>query len=128
VAVEPNCTLEGDEPRTCRGGRPRHTGDQHVADAALAAVQFRVFTIGEAVKTLPAELTGRRSEVPRSDIVRMRDLIGHHYYKLDAQIVLATTGQPPTALRDACQAPRDWRRRWCGSADGGGRDAYGSTV
>lgn len=62
-----------------------------------------MFTIGEAVKALPEELTGRRPEVPSADIARMRDLIGHHYHKLDAQIVRATIGEPLTALRDACQ-------------------------
>jgi hypothetical protein len=29
-------------------------------------------------------------------------LIGHHYYKLDTQIVRATIGQPLDRLRDAC--------------------------
>jgi uncharacterized protein with HEPN domain len=35
---------------------------------------------------------------------RMRDLIGHHYYKLDPQIVRATVGQPIGQLRAACEA------------------------
>ncbi|MCL3861750.1 hypothetical protein [Actinotalea sp. K2] len=48
----------------------------------LAAFQFHVFTTG----------------------ARMRDLIGHHYYKLDAQIVHATIGQALERLRDACHA------------------------
>ncbi|MDO8120696.1 DUF86 domain-containing protein [Isoptericola sp. b490] len=60
--------------------------------------------IGEAVKALSADLTGGHPEVPWSDIARMRDLIGHHYYKLDAQIVRATIGAPLGALRNACHA------------------------
>ncbi|MCB2175188.1 MAG: DUF86 domain-containing protein [Actinomycetales bacterium] len=78
----------------------RHPGDADLADAVLAAAQFHVFTIGEAVKALSADLTGGHPEVPWSDIARMRDLIGHHYYKLDAQIVRATIGTP----LDACHA------------------------
>ncbi len=81
----------------------RHPEDADLADIVLAAIQFHVFTIGEAVKALPAELTGRQPGVPWQEIARMRDLIGHHYYKLDAQIVRATIGQPLTALRDACR-------------------------
>lgn len=80
----------------------RHTDDPESADVALAAVQFHVFTIGEAVKALPAEMTDRRPDVPWSQIARMRDLIGHHYYRLDAQIVRATIGEPLRRLRDAC--------------------------
>ena len=82
----------------------RHPHDRDVVDATLAAVQFHVFTIGEAVKALPRELTERRPDVPWSDIARMRDLIGHHYYKLDSEIVRATVGRPLTALHDACQS------------------------
>lgn len=82
----------------------RHPDDADLADAVLAAAQFHVFTIGEAVKALSADLTGGHPEVPWSDIARMRDLIGHHYYKLDAQIVRATVGAPLGTLRNACLA------------------------
>ena|SRR5664280_1418997 len=34
----------------------------------------------------------------------MRDLIGHHYYKLGPQIVRATIGAPVERLRAACKA------------------------
>jgi len=34
----------------------------------------------------------------------MRDLIGHHYYKLDPQIVRVTIGAPVERLRSACEA------------------------
>lgn len=82
----------------------RHTEDDELPDVVLAAVQFHVFTIGEAVKALPSELTARRPDVPWSDIARMRDLIGHHYYKLDVVIVRATIGEPLERLRAACES------------------------
>jgi uncharacterized protein with HEPN domain len=71
---------------------------------ALDAVQRRVFTIGEAVKALSRGLRQRHPDVPWSDIARMRDLIGHHYYKLDPQIVRATIGAPVERLQTACEA------------------------
>ena len=80
----------------------RHDEDDDLPEVALAAIQFHVFTIGEAVKALPIELTNRRPDVPWSAIARMRDLIGHHYYKLDATIVRATIGDPVARLRAAC--------------------------
>ncbi|WP_159805939.1 HepT-like ribonuclease domain-containing protein [Cellulomonas citrea] len=82
----------------------RHAEDDELPEVVLAAIQFHVFTIGEAVKALPSELTARRSDVPWSDIARMRDLIGHHYDKLDAVIVRATIGEPLERLRAACEA------------------------
>lgn len=82
----------------------RHSDDDDVPDVVLAAVQFHVFTIGEAVKALPDDLRGQRPDVPWSDIARMRDLIGHHYDKLDAAIVRATTGDPLARLRVACES------------------------
>lgn len=85
----------------------RLSSEPDAAPIVLAAIQFHVFTIGEAVKALPVTLTAERPEVPWSDIARMRDLIGHHYYKLDTykldtQIVRATIGRPLDRLRDAC--------------------------
>ncbi|EYR62727.1 nucleotidyltransferase [Actinotalea ferrariae CF5-4] len=82
----------------------RHAEDDGVAEVALAATQFHVFTIGEAVKALPREVKDRQPDVPWSDIARMRDLIAHHYYKLDATIVRATIGGPLDRLRAACEA------------------------
>ena len=82
----------------------RYPGDPDVATVAMDAVQRRVFTIGEAVKALSRGLRQRHPDVPWSDIARMRDLIGHHYYKLDPQIVRATIGAPVERLRAACEA------------------------
>lgn len=84
----------------------RHAEDDELPEVVLAAIQFHVFTIGEAVKALPDEMTAQRPDVPWSDVARMRDLIGHHYYKLDAIIVRATIGDPLDRLRAACEAMR----------------------
>ena len=81
-----------------------HPQDAEVEQVALDAIHYRVFTIGEAVKALSSDLRAAHPEVPWSDIARMRDLIGHHYYKLDPQIVRATIGDPFARLRVACEA------------------------
>jgi len=82
----------------------RYPDDDDVAQVALDAVQRRVQTIGEAVKALSPGLRERHPDVPWSDIARMRDLIGHHCYKLDPQIVRATLGEPVAHLRAGCEA------------------------
>lgn len=80
----------------------RDPDDADLNAAVVAAWQFHVLTIGEAVKALPPGVTSKRPEVPWSDIARMRDLIGHHYYRLDPEIVRATIGAPLAELRTAC--------------------------
>ena len=82
----------------------RYPNDLDLAQVALDAVQRHVFTVGEAVKALSVDLRERHPDVPWSDIARMRDLIGHHYYKLDPQIVRATIREPVERLRAACEA------------------------
>jgi uncharacterized protein with HEPN domain len=82
----------------------RYSGDLDVARVALDAVRHRVFTIGEAVKALSLDMREDHPAVPWSDMARMRDLIGHHYDKLDPQIVRATIGEPVNHLRVACRA------------------------
>lgn len=79
-----------------------HPPDGPHAQVALDAIQFRIMTIGEAVKALSGSLRTASPDVPWSDIARMRDLIGHHYYRVDAQIVRATIGAPIAQLRSTC--------------------------
>src|SRR5674476_992152 len=64
----------------------------------------RLHDRGGPVKGLSLGLRQRYPDVPWSDMARMRDLIGHHYYKLDPQIVRATIGAPVERLRAACKA------------------------
>ena len=51
----------------------------------------------------PAARTARYPKVPWSNIAKMRDLIGHHYYRRDPQIILATIREPLTQLRAASE-------------------------
>lgn len=41
--------------------------------------------------------------MPWSNIAKMRDFIGHHYYRRDPEIILATIREPLTQLRAACE-------------------------
>lgn len=85
----------------------KDVGSDACDEVVVAAIQYWVFVIGEAVKALSTETTARQPQVPWSDIARMRDLIGHHYYKLDAQIVRATIGAPLAQLEAACVELRE---------------------
>jgi uncharacterized protein with HEPN domain len=46
--------------------------------------------VGEAVKTLPDEVTRRHPEIPWRLIAGMRDHITHEYFRVDAAVLWAT--------------------------------------
>jgi uncharacterized protein with HEPN domain len=65
-----------------------HTIEQFVADeAAFDAVLFNLQVIGEAIKKLPLNARASLPEADRSGPVRLRDLIAHHYFALDPDII-----------------------------------------
>jgi len=56
-------------------------------EAIFDAVLFNLQVIGEATKKLPAEARSVLSEAGGSAPARLRDLIAHHYFALDAEII-----------------------------------------
>lgn len=65
-------------------------------EAIFDAVLFNLQVIGEATKKLPAEARSALSEAGGAEPARLRDLIAHHYFALDAEIIweVATTHVP----------------------------------
>lgn len=46
--------------------------------------------IGEAVKNIPKEITEEYSEIPWSEIAKMRDVLTHHYFGVDDKVLWDT--------------------------------------
>jgi len=46
--------------------------------------------IGEAVKNIPKEITEQHSDIPWSDIAKMRDVLTHHYFGVDDKVLWDT--------------------------------------
>ena len=57
--------------------------DHKTQDAVIRNLEI----IGEAVKQLPAELTGRHESIPWKDIAGMRDRLIHHYFGVNLKMV-----------------------------------------
>ncbi len=73
------------------------TFESFLADEAIFdAVLFNLQVIGEATKKMPVEARSTLSEAGGSAPARLRDLIAHHYFALDAEIIweVATTHIP----------------------------------
>jgi uncharacterized protein with HEPN domain len=74
------------------------TADEAIFDAVL----FNLQVIGEAVKRLPADARAAMPEAESAGPARLRDLIAHHYFALDAEIIWeVATIRVPKILAEA---------------------------
>ena len=83
--------------------RASTAGDEAEAQMAFDALLYRLLVIGEAVKALPANLRDREPMVPWNEVPRLRDLLAHHYYRVDPQIIRRTVDAPLRDLQAAAQ-------------------------
>ncbi len=51
------------------------------------SVLKRLENIGEAIKNIPAEFTGKYPDIPWRDMARLRDKLIHGYFDINAHIV-----------------------------------------
>jgi len=59
----------------------------HADEVLLDAVLFNLSVIGEAAKNLPDEARAAAPQADWTGPARMRDLIAHHYFAVDARII-----------------------------------------
>lgn len=79
------------------------TGDVAGEDAAFDAIAYNLVVIGEAVKAIPAPIRHDHPDVPWSQIAGMRDVLAHHYFKVDVTVVRATIDLPLQRLAQVCR-------------------------
>ena len=83
------------------------TYDQFLLEEAIFdAVLFNLQVIGEAIKKFPDDARALLPEVHRSAPARLRDLIAHHYFALDPDIVWEVVHRHVPALLDEAGALR----------------------
>ena len=68
------------------------------------AVRMRLLEIGEAVKSLPADLLSAQPGIPWQQIARMRDHLAHRYFDTAHAILQATVDEDLPALELAVTA------------------------
>lgn len=81
----------------------RHHLDRGNLDDGLVfdAVRVRLIEIGEAVKSLPADLLAQEPTLPWSQIAAMRDRLAHRYFDTSHAIVRATVDRDVPDLEAA---------------------------
>ena len=68
------------------------------SDVVQAAVFWNMTVIGEAVRSLPAEIRDREPEIPWKAIVGMRNLLVHAYFGIELEQVWRTISNDLPAL------------------------------
>jgi uncharacterized protein with HEPN domain len=70
----------------------------------LDGVCMKLIFIGESIKTIDKISKGRLLVnyplVPWKDVMKMRDIIAHHYFKIDAEIVFIAIKEDLTVLAE----------------------------
>jgi uncharacterized protein with HEPN domain len=73
--------------------------DLKTQDAVIR--QFAI--IGEAVKTLPAELIERDPSIPWGQIAGFRDVLTHAYFAVDPSVVWDAARHKAPLLKNSCE-------------------------
>lgn len=73
------------------------SSDERTVDAIVRNLEI----IGEAVKNLPEEIKDSRPDVEWRRIARFRDIIVHHYFKVDLDVVWDVVENKISLLEEA---------------------------
>ena len=76
-------------------------------EAVFDAILFNLQVIGEVVKRLPDEARSAMPDASGSGPARMRDLIAHHYFALDTEIIWEVVTTHVPRLLEQAQALRN---------------------
>jgi uncharacterized protein with HEPN domain len=82
---------------------PTFTSDEAVFDAVL----FNLQVIGEAIKRFPEEARAAMPGASGSAPAKLRDLIAHHYFALDPEIIWEVASEHIPRLLAEARSVRD---------------------
>ncbi len=77
--------------------RERFFAEELLQDGVVRNLEI----IGEAVKNIPDSTRQSRPQIPWQEIMRMRDRIAHHYFRIDLEIVWETATRNLSVLKEA---------------------------
>lgn len=69
-------------------------------DECIDSITFGLLIIGEAIKSIHKELDQKFPDVDWADPIKLRDLIAHHYYRIDAQQIREIIDEPLGEIYD----------------------------
>lgn len=76
--------------------------DDEAAEMAFDAILYDLVVIGEAVKSLDAQMKLKSPHIEWKEIIGLRDLLAHQYFHIDVSVIKASIDQPLEEVRLAC--------------------------
>ena len=80
--------------------RESFISNREVSDLA----SYRLGTIGEYIKRIPDDIRDRCPNLPWKEMAGFRDIMAHHYDRLDTNIVWRTATTRLEEVREMCRA------------------------
>lgn len=70
----------------------------------IDATALRLAAIGESSRALSAELRKRHASIPWDRMYRLRNIVSHHYDRIDAEIIWIAATERLDELEAVCRA------------------------
>ncbi len=80
-------------------------------DRVKSAVVWKLVTIGEAAKNIPAQVRKRHAHIPWSSMAKMRDRLAHGYFVIDDEVVWQVIREELPALKPQIQKAYEHERQ-----------------
>lgn len=80
-----------------------NANDTDGMEVGFDAVLQNLMVIGESVKALPDSLLEREPSIPWRDIAGMRDIVGHHYHRIEPATIRRTMSESIDPLEQAAR-------------------------
>lgn len=81
----------------------------------LDGICMKLIFIGESIKTIDklskGELLPLYPAIPWKEIMKLRDIIAHHYFKIDVDIVYSTIKEDLSPLENTLRQLKDYEER-----------------
>ena len=87
----------------------------------LDGICMKLIFIGESIKTIDklskGELFPLYTAIPWKEIMKLRDIIAHHYFKIDVDIVYSTIKEDLSPLENTLRQLKDYEERRCSATN-----------
>lgn len=87
----------------------------------LDGICMKLIFIGESIKTIDklskGELFPLYPAIPWKEIMKLRDIIAHHYFKIDVDIVYSTIKEDLSPLENTLRQLKDYEERRCSATN-----------
>ena len=87
----------------------------------LDGICMKLMFIGESIKTIDklskGELFPLYPAIPWKEIMKLRDIIAHHYFKIDVDIVYSTIKEDLSPLENTLRQLKDYEERRCSATN-----------